>query len=102
MAVSVIRTDGHELRICLMKGGHEQTDLDSHADTCVAGSNCILGEETGETANVYTFTNERKPLMSIPIGTCYTAWTCQETGETFILVLNETLYFGKKLMKTLL
>ena len=86
----------------MVKGGYGQTDLDSHADTCVAGSNCVMDQETGDTATVHAFSDERKPFMKVPIATCLTAWTSPKTGETFVLELHQALYFGNKLGKTLL
>jgi hypothetical protein len=64
-------------------------DLDSHADTFVGGSNCVLVASTGESATVHSFSNERKPFGEIPIGTVATAWVNPSTGETFVLVFHK-------------
>ena len=40
--------------------------------------------------------------MNVPIITGATAYTCQSSGETFILVINEGLWFGTKLSHSLL
>ena len=76
--------------------------MDSHADTIVGGANCVLLSSTGESATVHSFSNERKPFANVPIGTVGTAWVNPESGETFIIVLNEALYFGERLDHSLL
>ena len=53
-------------------------ELDSHTDTCVAGSNFLICELTGESADVHPYTTEYKPVKDVPIVTAYTAWTDQE------------------------
>jgi hypothetical protein len=84
------------------KTSSNRSELDSHADTCVGGSNTILLEPSGETATVYSFSDERKPFGEIPIGTIATAFTSKDNGETFILLFPESLYFGDRLSTTLL
>ena len=39
---------------------------------------------------------------NVPIVTGATSYTCQKTGQTYILVINEGLWFGPKLSHTLL
>ena len=51
----------------------DRCELDLHADTIVGGANCILLETSGETANVHSFSDERKPFSNVPIGTIATA-----------------------------
>jgi len=77
-------------------------DLDSHADTFVGGSNCVLVASTGESATVHSFSNERKPFGKIPIGTVAMAWVNPSTGETFVLIFHEALFFGNCLDHSLL
>jgi hypothetical protein len=43
----------------------------------VGGANCVLLEISGETANVHSFSNERKPFSHVPIGMIDTAWLDQ-------------------------
>ena len=80
----------------------DRADLDSHADTCVGGANCVLLKPSGEMATVSTFSDERKPFGSIPIGTVAMAWTNPATGERLVLVIHEALYFGDRLHHTLI
>jgi hypothetical protein len=51
----------------------DRFELDSHADTIVRGANCVLLEMSGETANVHSFSKERKPFADVPIGTIATS-----------------------------
>jgi hypothetical protein len=79
-----------------------RSELDSHADTCVGGVNCILLATNGESATVHSFSEESTPFASIPIGTIATSWINDQTGETFVLLFPESLYFGERLPHTLL
>ena len=49
--------------------------MDSHADTCVAGSNCVVLEFIGRTAEVEAYSPDY-PLKMIPIATVATAYDC--------------------------
>ena len=76
-------------------------ELDSHADTCCAGANTAVLEYTGEKVNVAPFSGTYKPMADIPIATVGTVWEDPKSGDTRLLVLNETLYFGDKMAETL-
>ena len=69
----------------------DRCDLDSHADTCVAGANCILEEDSMQRVTVSGFSEELKPIDDIPISTCLTAYDLPD-GETILLVLHETIF----------
>jgi hypothetical protein len=86
----------------IKSGFTNKTELDSHADTCVGGANCILLEDCGETTTVHSFSGERKPFASIPTETIVTSWTDEGTGKTFVLQFTELLYFGDRLPHSLL
>ena len=78
-------------------------ELDSHADTCALGINFIPLHFTGRVCDVTPYNADTyEPERNIPIISGATAWTCQESGQTFILVVNEGLWFGSKLQSTLL
>jgi hypothetical protein len=49
-----------------------RTELDSHADTCVAGPNFWFLSGPGETVSVSPFFTELTSLSDVPIGTCAT------------------------------
>ena len=75
--------------------------MDSHADTCVAGSNCVVLEYTGRYATVEAYSPDY-PSKRIPIATVATAYDCPTSGATFVLIINEALYFGDALTFSLL
>ena len=83
-------------------GGFVATALDSHADTSCAGSNMAVLEMTGEMVTVYPFSENLPAVQEVPIATCLTMWESPETGEPWMLVVHEALYFGDKLRESLL
>jgi hypothetical protein len=75
------------------EGTKGRCELDSHADTCVVGSNFRAWEFTGNTCDVSPFTEEYEAMKDVPIVTATTtAWTNDDTGETFILLFYR--YYG--------
>ena len=77
-------------------------ELDSHADTCVAGPNFRIDELTGEHCDVAPYSSDYKPIKDVPIVNASTAYTDNETGETLILRFNQVLWYGKKLRMSLI
>ena len=83
--------------------GHTaKCELDMHADTCVAGANFFLEELTGETADVVPYNDGYAPKKDVLIAMASTAWTCPQTGKTFILVFHQVLWFGNEMTVSLL
>ena len=76
-------------------------ELDSHADTCVAGATWKVMEYTGVVCDVYSYSNSYKPLKQVPVVEAITAYN-HLAGETFILVLVQALYLGDKQEPSLL
>jgi hypothetical protein len=76
-------------------------EMDSHADTCVAGSYCVVLEYTGRVAAVEAYSPDY-PSKQVPIATVATAYDCPTSGATFVLIINEALYFGDSLHFSLL
>ena len=70
-------------------------ELDSHADTCLAGSNFIAYEYTDQSVSIQEFDDNSKPVKNVPIATCMTAMALPD-GETIILVVHQTLYLGNR------
>jgi hypothetical protein len=103
-AFSVSVRDSKEFTIKALRKIHptDRCELDLHADTIIGGANCILLETSGETANVHSFSDEKKTFSNVPIGTIATALVDQRTGEVIVLVMNEALYFGNRLDHTLI
>ncbi len=78
------------------------SELDSHADTCVAGANCVIIEETHQTEDVSAYSEELGTLKNIPIVTAATAYDDPATGTTYILILGQAIYMGDKMQHTLI
>jgi hypothetical protein len=55
--------------------GHGRCELDSHADTCVAGSNFCVLEMTDMKVDVHGYSKELTAIRNIPIATVGTVWT---------------------------
>jgi Reverse transcriptase (RNA-dependent DNA polymerase) len=77
-------------------------ELDSHADTCVLGHNFVVLSFTGRETDVYGYSKELGVVKNVPIVSGATAIQHPVTGETFILVVHEALWYGDRLDHTLL
>ena len=80
----------------------QRTGLDSHADTCCAGSNMQVLELSGEKVTVTPYSEQYDAMTDIPIATVVTVWENPKNGEAWMLVIHEALYFGNKLQESLL
>jgi hypothetical protein len=49
------------------------------------------------TCNVQGFHQSFTPIPEVPVATVATAWDHPVTGQTFILIIHQALYFGKQL-----
>ena len=82
--------------------GHmDANELDSNADTCCGGENCKLISLSGESFDVYPYTEKGYGSREVSVGTCATVWR-HESGREFILILNEALWFGTELERSLI
>ena len=79
-----------------------KAELDSHADTTVAGSSCRVIEFTEKVCDVFPFSDEYQPMKKVPVAKVATAYDHPLTGETFILVFGQALYLGDQLEHTLI
>jgi hypothetical protein len=78
-------------------------ELDTHADTWVAGANTVVLDLTGKHVSVTPFCeDEYEPITEIPIASVATAYDCPDTGRVWVLIINKALYFGSKMANTLL
>ena len=81
----------------------DRSEMDSHADTSVAGCNMLVVlEDTGQTVSVTPFTSEYSALKGIPIVSAATAYDCLSNGETYLLIFNKCLFLGERLPVSLL
>ena len=77
-------------------------ELDSHADTIVAGANCAILHYTGKVCDVAPYRDDYQPVHNIPIVAAATAWQSPHTGQVYILILNEALWMGESMNTTLI
>ena len=59
-------------------------------------------ELTGEKVNVFPFSEDLPAVQEVPIATVMTIWESPKTGELWMLVIHEALYFGERLKESLL
>ena len=77
-------------------------EMDSNADTCCAGASFVVLSMTRRTADVFPYDNNNyQPLHNVPILPADAAFDDPTTNNTYILVLNECLYYGMKLEHSL-
>ena len=77
-------------------------ETDTNADTCCLGQNFVIISYTSRIADVYPYDTSYKPVQNIPIVSGATAWTNVDDCITYILVINEALYYGNKLDHSLI
>ncbi|KAI2500086.1 Reverse transcriptase (RNA-dependent DNA polymerase) [Fragilaria crotonensis] len=77
-------------------------ECDSNADTCCLGKNFVVLHSTFRTADVYSYDFSMVPIENVPIVSAATAYDDPTTGDTFILVFNEALYYSTKLDHSLI
>lgn len=76
-------------------------EADSNADTCCLGTNFTVLSYTNRTADVYPYDEAYDPITNVPIVTGATVFH-HPCGQSYILVVNEALFYGTKLKHTLL
>ena len=77
-------------------------ESDSNADTCCLGNNFIVLQYTERTADVYPYDSSYSPLLNVPIGTGATAQDDPDTGITWLIIINEALFYGQEVDHSLL
>ena len=80
---------------------HGKIELDSHADTIVAGANCCIIYRTGRTCEVSPYRNDYDSITNVPIVQAATAWQSPESGQVYILIFNEALWMGDSMTHSL-
>ena len=85
-----------------LPGTSAVNEMGSNADTCCLGSNFIVLAMMQRTANVYPYDPSYKPLHNVPIVMGATMVTDTVSGKSFIMVINEALYYDKKLDHSLI
>lgn len=77
-------------------------EADTNAETGVAGRNMLPIHFTTRSADVYGFLSSKGAVENVPIVTAATAYTCQSSGQTYILLFHEFLWFGDLLDHSLI
>ena len=77
-------------------------ECDTNADTCCLGKNFVVLEYTQRVADVYAYIKDLAPILGVPIVSGATAWDDPTTEQTYILVINEGLYYGNKMDHSLI
>jgi hypothetical protein len=79
-----------------------RAELDTHADTCRVNNMARILSYTGKVAHVSAFSPQLDVMTDIPIVKAAVAYDDATTGETYILIINQALYFGNLLPHILL
>ena len=91
-----VKTGGHDIEEPKPEN-MSVNELDTNADTCCLVSNFTVLQMTSIKADVYPYNPSCKPLYNVPIVSGETTVTDSITVKSFIVVINEALYYGKKL-----
>ena len=81
---------------------HGRIELDSHADTVVLGSNCVVLHHTGKVCEVSPYTDEYDAITDVQVVQGATLWMDQHTNSEYILVFNKALWMGDTLTHSLI
>ena len=77
-------------------------ECDTNVDTCCLGKNFVILEFTQQAADMYAYIKDIAPIVGVPILSGTIAWDDPVTGQTYILVINEGLYYGNKMDHSLI
>ena len=75
----------------MVENFHRRWELDSHADTTVAGKNCAIIKYTDRSCDVAPFSEKYTPMKDIPIVSVATGFTL-ENSRNYVLVFHEALH----------
>ena len=81
---------------------HGRVEMDSHANTTVLGSNCVVLAYTGKECEVSPYADEYNAIRNVPVVTGATVWTNSQDGVPILLVFNKALWMGDRLHHTLI
>ena len=71
---------------------YSKCELDSHADTILVGAICAILQYKEKECNISTFREDLDSINNVSIMNAEISWQSSETGQTYILVLNEALW----------
>ena len=67
-------------------------ELDSHADTCALGKECLVVGDSGRTVEVGGFEDSIGSIPDVKIVHAAVAYDCPKTFNTYLLIFHEALY----------
>ena len=71
---------------------NSRTELDSHANMVVVGTNSLIIEWSGRTAIVNPFTPDYDALPEVPIVDAAVMYECPTSGKEYILIVRNALH----------
>ena len=84
-----------------ISGTTSNNESDSNADTCCLGSNFTILSYTNRTADIYPYNDSYEPVRQVPIVSGATKYD-HPNGQSYILIINEVLYYGRKMDHSLI
>ena len=76
-------------------------ELDTHVDTTVLGSNCVVLSYTGKECGVSPYLSQYEAVWNVPVVMGATVWTNAADGTAYLVIFHESLWMGDKLDHTL-
>ncbi len=77
-------------------------ELDSHANTETLGANFRAIAFTEKVCNIQPYHPDYPAQSDVPIAQATTVYTDPQTGESYILVINQALFMGESLPASLI
>ena len=68
---------------------HGCIELDTHADTAVLGSNCVVLSYTGKECKVSPYLSQYKVVWNVPVVMGATVWTNAADGTAYLLIFHK-------------
>jgi hypothetical protein len=81
---------------------YEWNELDNRANTCCLGATYHVIEYTGQVCEVHPYHPKYKPTLNVRVVKGVTAYNDEKSGMTYILCINQGLYFGNDMKDSLL
>ena len=69
-----------------------RTNLDTHADQCVVGSNCLVTHDYEQPISIQDYDPNGSTTDSLQTVSAALAYDSPDTGETLILVVHQAIY----------
>ena len=69
-----------------------RTELDTHADTCVVGKDCLITHEYDRLVSVTGYDPNQGKVKDLKVVSAAIAYDCPDTGEVIIIKINQAIY----------